>query len=527
MSTGARATGRADNRPIAAASDRPGAHLLSRRRLLAAAAGAALASAYRGPLPALAAAGSTQEYDDGNAEIPPGVEGDPEKVLIIGAGWAGLTAANALRNAGVKCTVLEARRRIGGRARTVMLGTLGEVPIDLGCSWIHEPIGNPMATFADQAGVRQLNADIEADAPRIRFSDEATGEVPTPQAIETFTHLIRFGEETESLSDELGPDASARDGAELYLSRQGLTGDALRRARFLLRLILQQTDAIDWRKLNFDYTAHYDPVYTGVGQGNFPEGGYHRLITAMAAGIDVRLGQHVRRIERSRDGVTVVAHDRASDRRRVYRGSHAIVTLPLGVLQARRRGFRSGPAAVEAARDPGAVRRPVREGRDGLRRAVLGGRPEDPHPPPLRAGADGVPALPRPAADRGQPALVGLCSARFARRTFGMPQHRIYRTVTAVLERVLGRELPMLTSGSVALTNWERDPFTRGAYTSIPLGATLDSCDELARPVGGRVLFAGEATSRARIGYADGAMSTGIREAKRLLRAPSVQISAG
>ncbi len=527
MSTGARATGRADNRPIAAASDRPGAHLLSRRRLLAAAAGAALASAYRGPLPALAAAGSTQEYDDGNAEIPPGVEGDPEKVLIIGAGWAGLTAANALRNAGVKCTVLEARRRIGGRARTVMLGTLGEVPIDLGCSWIHEPIGNPMATFADQAGVRQLNADIEADAPRIRFSDEATGEVPTPQAIETFTHLIRFGEETESLSDELGPDASARDGAELYLSRQGLTGDALRRARFLLRLILQQTDAIDWRKLNFDYTAHYDPVYTGVGQGNFPEGGYHRLITAMAAGIDVRLGQHVRRIERSRDGVTVVAHDRASDRRRVYRGSHAIVTLPLGVLQHgdadfapalppwKRRAIRA-PFAGQFEKVAMVFDEPFWE--DGLKTHILHLSERVPMEFPLFLDLQRI---------AGQPALVGLCSARFARRTFGMPQHRIYRTVTAVLERVLGRELPMLTSGSVALTNWERDPFTRGAYTSIPLGATLDSCDELARPVGGRVLFAGEATSRARIGYADGAMSTGIREAKRLLRAPSVQISAG
>ena len=103
--------------------------------------------------------------------------------------------------------------------------------------------------------------------------------MPAAEALETFTHLVRFEEEAESLSDELGPDASARDGAELYLSRQGLSGDALRRARFLLRLILQQTDAIDWRKLNFDYTAHYDPVYTGVGQGNFPEGGYIGLIT--------------------------------------------------------------------------------------------------------------------------------------------------------------------------------------------------------------------------------------------------------
>ena len=48
----------------------------------------------------------------------------------------------------------------------------------------------------------------------------------------------------------------------------------------------------------------------------------------------------------------------------------------------------------------------------------------------------------------------------------------------------------------------------------------------LAKPVGGRVLFAGEATHH-RLGYADGAMSSGVREAKRLLRRSSVVLSAG
>ena len=75
--------------------------------------------------------------------------GDPERVIIVGAGWAGSTLANALRNAGVDHVLLEARDRIGGRAYTA---DLGGVPIDLGCSFIHEPIGNPMARFADQAG---------------------------------------------------------------------------------------------------------------------------------------------------------------------------------------------------------------------------------------------------------------------------------------------------------------------------------------------------------------------------------------
>ncbi|RYD70357.1 MAG: FAD-dependent oxidoreductase, partial [Sphingobacteriales bacterium] len=39
----------------------------------------------------------------------------PKHVIILGAGFAGLAAANALVKKGIKVTVLEARNRIGGR----------------------------------------------------------------------------------------------------------------------------------------------------------------------------------------------------------------------------------------------------------------------------------------------------------------------------------------------------------------------------------------------------------------------------
>jgi monoamine oxidase len=43
-------------------------------------------------------------------------------------------------------------------------------------------------------------------------------------------------------------------------------------------------------------------------------------------------------------------------------------------------------------------------------------------------------------------------------------------------------------------------------------------------PVGGRLLFAGEATTPARFAFTDGAVLSGIREAKRLLQEPSIVI---
>jgi polyamine oxidase len=64
--------------------------------------------------------------------------GPVDRVVVVGAGIAGLAAASRLRRVGIECLVLEARDRIGGRPHTI---DLAGVPVDLGGSWIHHPIG--------------------------------------------------------------------------------------------------------------------------------------------------------------------------------------------------------------------------------------------------------------------------------------------------------------------------------------------------------------------------------------------------
>ena len=93
---------------------------------------------------------ASADFDDGRTDVPGGVAGPVERVLVVGAGIAGLTVANALTQAGVECVVLEARDRIGGRLHTV---DVGGYPVELGGSWIHTPDGYPMSAFARLAGV--------------------------------------------------------------------------------------------------------------------------------------------------------------------------------------------------------------------------------------------------------------------------------------------------------------------------------------------------------------------------------------
>ena len=77
---------------------------------------------------------------------------------------------------------------------------------------------------------------------------------------------------------------------------------------------------------------------------------------------------------------------------------------------------------------------------------------------------------------------------------------------------------------AVAVTGWTNDPFTLGAYTHVPPGSSNADVDLLGTPVGGRLFFAGEHTQSARLGYADGAMTSGIREAKRVLGTSAVEL---
>jgi polyamine oxidase len=76
----------------------------------------------------------------------------------------------------------------------------------------------------------------------------------------------------------------------------------------------------------------------------------------------------------------------------------------------------------------------------------------------------------------------------------------------------------------VVASGWGHDPYARGAYSFLRIGSSRQDLDLLGEPIDGRLLFAGEATGSARTGFADGAMRTGIREAKRLLGTSDVRL---
>ncbi|HEY6052056.1 MAG TPA: FAD-dependent oxidoreductase, partial [Thermoanaerobaculia bacterium] len=66
--------------------------------------------------------------------------------------------------------------------------------------------------------------------------------------------------------------------------------------------------------------------------------------------------------------------------------------------------------------------------------------------------------------------------------------------------------------------DWQQDPFARGAYAYLAPGG-VKARAAFARPVAGTLFFAGEATDAEEPGTVAGAIASGRRAARELLRA--------
>jgi monoamine oxidase len=75
-----------------------------------------------------------------------------------------------------------------------------------------------------------------------------------------------------------------------------------------------------------------------------------------------------------------------------------------------------------------------------------------------------------------------------------------------------------------AYHDWSADPFSRGAYSYLRVGGA-GAPRALARPVAGTLFFAGEATSTDEIGTVSGAIASGLRAAREVLRAPGTRVA--
>lgn len=96
-----------------------------------------------------------------------------------------------------------------------------------------------------------------------------------------------------------------------------------------------------------------------------------------------------------------------------------------------------------------------------------------------------------------------------------MARHHITPTPTPI-----PTPSPPHTHPQSVVTRWGQDPLTWGSYSSVSVGGLgPEDYDAMAQPLGSRVFFAGEATSRKYPATMHGAFQTGLREAANVKKA--------
>lgn len=427
-------------------------------------------------------------------------------VLVLGAGAAGLGAAQTLRACSHNALVLEARDRVGGRIWTE---PVGGVPVDLGAAWIHGYERNPLRPLADAARLRLVRSDtIDLGAPYRLYGPDGREWSPTERdALEHAFEDVheQLQAQVQEWSASGAPDrslAAALDALKVPGDwRAGIT------YKFLSEVVHEYADDLSTLSaLAFDD----DPTATLFGAHDMlPVGtGYAPLVEQMCSGLDIQLGQVVTAIEVEDSQVVVVL----KTGKRVS-APHCIVTLPLGVLQERSIAFTPDlPAAQWAALD--------RLGAGLLDKLVL----VFPRVQwPLDVDWFGHLATEEErwcqwvnlARHCGAPILIGELAGDFARRAESQSDDALVASALRTLRRMFGQDLP--DPVAVRRTRWRLDPFARGSYAHLTPGATPADRDRVSAPHLGRVFFAGEHTYRHCPTNVHGAWLSGVRAATHCL----------
>ncbi|XP_063220734.1 spermine oxidase-like isoform X2 [Bacillus rossius redtenbacheri] len=424
------------------------------------------------------------------------------RVLIVGAGAAGIAAACRLAERGVHdFLILEAEDRVGGRICTK---TFGGVVTDFGCQWVHGEKGNVVYELAGPLGL------LEDSCVRL---DHSLAFSAGSGLVDWATAQLFLGTLAD-IAAECAPGLSVAPGpaGDFFLqeySRRlkaaGIDTDDSTLARAFFRWSRQTQD--------FQEGPESSNQPSGPGclehrdcAGNFwlrwKQGGYHTVIDLLtkrfpdaSAELPVRskvcLNKEVTSVQWEGQHQVVTSCADGS----VYLSDHVLVTVSLGVLKDKCQTlFQPQLPAYKLTAIQG-------DGSRAWLQGVFGFHPTDNAPT----------------------TLMGWVGGQFARQMESLPLPAVLHGCTELLQFFFGQLYDIPRAEQIDRSAWRLNPhfLGSGSFRSVRSEAVGATAALLARPLHdslGRqvVLFAGEATHDHYYGSVHGAVETGFREADRL-----------
>ena len=448
-------------------------------------------------------------------------------ILILGAGVAGLAAGRLLAEAGRQVAIIEARDRIGGRIATEHVspdGASNAVPIELGAEFVH---GLPKASWKLIEEARL--ATYELGGEHLRYErgclqdysgsdwdpasvlEEMMGwlAVQPPGTDATFANYLKIAGIERRRGEQAAAYVEGFNAADANVIGVAALAQQQRAEHAI------QADRL------FHLRAGYDAL------PNFLRERFER------AGGSVLTGRRVTQVRSSPSGVGLCGTD-AQGAAFEFQAKHAVITLPLGVLQAGSVEFRPPPREIlrHAGRmamgavvrvsllfdskfwiDPAISTRRNAAARRFGDFSFLFAR-EELFPTWWTSMPDAVPLL--TAWIGGRKALVLQRRMRSRADPFAMRNECLGELAT-----IFELPQPALENRLVGWRahDWQSDEFARGAYSYAPAGAR-DAAEHMTVPVEDLLFFAGEHTDvEGHWGTVHGALASGERAALQLMSA--------
>jgi monoamine oxidase len=379
-------------------------------------------------------------------------------VVIVGAGMAGIEAARKLQDQGKSVVILEASNKIGGRVRTD--ATTFDKPLDVGGAWIHNSTVNPTRPIAENLGLTLVR------------------DVPTNKLLFDGTSLQPFDSKRLDDFEATLEHRTTQPGAKDVSVADMMVGarDPLME-HFIGAVHVGRTSGDDVSAKDYvGGVKELNDLLVREGMGTIPE--------ALSWGLPIRTGTPVQKIESNADGVKITA---GSD---VYTASRVIVTTSPAVLA--RGAIQFDPPLpdwkTKAFQD-------IPMGKYG--KAILQFDPsffgKVPAGTRIYDASDPNAVVEYVMQPFGDNSVIALFGGNRADQAEAAGSEKTVAAVKDTLGRMFGADAVASTFQKGAITTWNGDPLTGGAFSAAKPGA-FDARALAGQPVG-NISFAGEAVA--------------------------------